>query len=157
MTEYMNRAILRAVVSIVAGFVSASVMSAYDVDSVCVDTVMTKEEVIARFGEPDRYQYNDAGPDGIDECYHYGKSFIKFHDNVFIEFSISDSSFVALKCSIPGGVRVGDPFEVLAPLSPRRAHWIKGECYALFHDTDCMVFVNISEGKIVSIYYSDPL
>ena len=143
--------------SMVAGLVSASVMSAYDVDSVCVDTVMTKEEVIARFGEPDEYEFYDAGPDGIDECYHYGKSFIKFHDNVFIEFSICDSSFVALKCSIPGGVRVGDPFEVLAPLSPRRAHWIKGECYALFHDTDCMVFVDISEGKIDSIYYSDPL
>ncbi len=157
MTEDMKRTILRAVMSIVAGLLSASVMSAYDVDSVCVDTVMTKEEVIARFGEPDRYQYNDAGPDGIDECYHYGKSFIKFHDNEFIEFSICDSSFVALKCSIPGGVRVGDPFEVLAPLSPRRAHWIKGECYALFHDTDCMVFVDISEGKIDSIYYSDPL
>ncbi len=157
MTEYMNRAILRAVVSMVAGLVSASVMSAYDVDSVCVDTVMTKEEVIARFGEPDEYEFYDAGPDGIEEYYHYGKSFIKFHDNVFIEFSICDSSFVALKCSIPGGVRVGDPFEVLAPLSPRRAHWIKGECYALFHDTDCMVFVDISEGKIDSIYYSDPL
>lgn len=141
----------------VAGLVSASVMSAYDVDSVCVDTVMTKEEVIARFGEPDEYEFYDAGPDGIEEYYHYGKSFIKFHDNVFIEFSICDSSFVALKCSIPGGVRVGDPFEVLAPLSPRRAHWIKGECYALFHDTDCMVFVDISEGKIDSIYYSDPL
>ena len=70
--------------SMVAGLVSASVMSAYDVDSVCVDTVMTKEEVIARFGEPDRYQYNDDGPDGIDDCYHYGKSFIKFHDNVLI-------------------------------------------------------------------------
>ena len=157
MTEIMNRTILRAVVSMVAGLVSASVMSAYDVDSVCVDTVMTKEEVIARFGEPDEYEFYDAGPDGIDECYHYGKSFIKFHDNVFIEFSICDSSFVALKCSIHGGVRVGDPFEVLAPLSPRRAHWIKGECYALFHDTDCMVFVDISEGKIDSIYYSDPL
>ena len=157
MTEYMNRAILRAVVSMVAGLVSASVMSAYDVDSVCVDTVMTKEEVIARFGEPDEYEFYDAGPDGIEEYYHYGKSFIKFHDNVFIEFSICDSSFVALKCSIPGGVRVGDPFEVLAPLSPRRAHWIKGECYALFHDTDCMVFVDISDGKIDSIYYSDPL
>ena len=157
MTEYMNRAILRAVVSMVAGLVSASVMSAYDVDSVCVDTVMTKEEVIARFGEPDEYEFYDAGPDGIEEYYHYGKSFIKFHDNVFIEFSICDSSFVALKCSIPGGVRVGDPFEVLAPLSPRRAHWIKGEGYALFHDTDCMVFVDISEGKIDSIYYSDPL
>ena len=157
MTEYMNRAILRAVVSMVAGLVSASVMSAYDVDSVCVDTVMTKEEVIARFGEPDEYEFYDAGPDGIEEYYHYGKSFIKFHDNVFIEFSICDSSFVALKCSIPEGVRVGDPFEVLAPLSPRRAHWIKGECYALFHDTDCMVFVDISEGKIDSIYYSDPL
>ena len=143
--------------SIVAGLVSASVISAYDVDSVCVDTVMTKEEVIARFGEPDEYEFYDAGPDGIDEYYHYGKSFIKFHDNEFIEFSICDSSFVALKCSIPGGVRVGDPFEVLAPLSRRRAHWIKGEGYALFHDTDCMVFVNISEGKIVSIYYSDPL
>lgn len=143
--------------SMVAGLVSASVMSAYDVDSVCVDTVMTKEEVIARFGEPDEYEFYDAGPDGIEEYYHYGKSFIKFHDNVFIEFSICDSSFVALKCSIPGGVRVGDPFEVLAPLSPRRAHWIKGECYALFHDTDCMVFVDISEGKIDSIYYSDPL
>lgn len=157
MTEIMNRTILRAVVSMVAGLVSASVMSAYDVDSVCVDTVMTKEEVIARFGEPDEYEFYDAGPDGIEEYYHYGKSFIKFHDNVFIEFSICDSSFVALKCSIPGGVRVGDPFEVLAPLSPRRAHWIKGECYALFHDTDCMVFVDISEGKIDSIYYSDPL
>lgn len=143
--------------SIVAGLVSASVISAYDVDSVCVDTVMTKEEVIARFGEPDEYEFYDAGPDGIEEYYHYGKSFIKFHDNVFIEFSICDSSFVALKCSIPGGVRVGDPFEVLAPLSPRRAHWIKGECYALFHDTDCMVFVDISDGKIDSIYYSDPL
>ena len=157
MTEIMNRTILRAVVSMVAGLVSASVMSAYDVDSVCVDTVMTKEEVIARFGEPDEYEFYDAGPDGIEEYYDYGKSFIKFHDNVFIEFSICDSSFVALKCSIPGGVRVGDPFEVLAPLSPRRAHWIKGECYALFHDTDCMVFVDISEGKIDSIYYSDPL
>ena len=47
----MNRAILRAVVSMVAGLVSASVMSAYDVDSVCVDTVMTKEEVIASLEE----------------------------------------------------------------------------------------------------------
>lgn len=157
MTEYMNRAILRAVVSIVAGLVSSSMISAHDVDSVRVWTVMTKEEVIARFGEPDEYEFYDAGPDGIEEYYHYGKSFIKFHDNVFIEFSICDSSFVALKCSIPGGVRVGDPFEVLAPLSPRRTDWIKGECYALFHDTDCMVFVDISEGKIDSIYYSDPL
>ena len=143
--------------SMVAGLVSASVMSAYDVDSVCVDTVMTKEEVIARFGEPDRYQYNDAGPDGIDECYHYGKSFIKFHDNVFIEFSICDSSFVALKCSIPGGVRVGDPFEVLAPLSPRRAHWIKGECYTLFYCSDFPAYVEVSNGKIIAIWFPDHL
>ncbi len=157
MTEIMNRTILRAVVSMVAGFVSASMISAHDVDSVRVWTVMTKEEVIARFGEPDRYQYNDAGPDGIDECYHYGKSFIKFHDNEFIEFSICDSSFVALKCSIPGGVRVGDPFEVLAPLSPRRAHWIKGECYTLFYCSDFPAYVEVSNGKIIAIWFPDHL
>ncbi len=53
------------------------------VNGVEVDTKMTKSEVIAKFGKPDRYSYNDAGMvEGIDEWYLYADSSLHFNNNL---------------------------------------------------------------------------
>ena len=64
------------------------------VNGVEVDTKMTKSEVIAKFGEPDKYLYQDSGDNGVNEWYHYGKTHFVFKDEYFIEFTVCDKIFL---------------------------------------------------------------
>ena len=50
------------------------------VNGIEVCTKMTKEEVIAKFGEPTRYRYYDSQDNGVDERYFYDKTMLHFND-----------------------------------------------------------------------------
>ncbi len=94
------------------------------VNGIEVDTKMTKSEVIAKFGEPDRYSYNynynynDAGMvEGIDEWYLYADSSLHFNNNLFIGFTVCDKNFSVTLGGLDSDITVGDKFSVLSPLN----------------------------------------
>ena len=108
------------VISITILLLTTINMSAQDIEGVAIGTAMTKNEVIAKFGESDQYSDSDAGDLCIDERSHYEENLLIFNNSEFIGFAVSDNRWRILTNDINGGVRVGDQFSKIEILKPGR-------------------------------------
>lgn len=124
------------------------------VNGVEVDTKMTKSEVIAKFGEPDKYLYQDSGDNGVNEWYHYGKTHFVFKDEYFIEFTICDKNFSVTLGGLDSDITAGDNVSVLYPLDLKKMDrpWQK-DLYCVYYYDDRVCFKK-KDGLIEYIYYS---
>ncbi len=124
------------------------------VNGVEVGTKMTKSEVIAKFGKPDRYSYNDAGiVEGIDEWYIYADSSLHFNNNMFIGFTVCDKNFSVTLGGLDSDIAAGDKFSVLSPLDLIERTWIEKDYYSVYYYDECVSFKK-KDGLIEYIYYS---
>ena len=132
-----------------------------DVNGIKVGTRLTREQVVAEFGEPTRYVEQDSGDNGVNRYYYYGKSYIHTKDHVFDEFAVSDTSFVAFTLQIEGGLKIGDPLSKLdtfmfgKPVIDKTVNDMVR--YNLFASTDSPVDLYVKDGIIVDITYHDPI
>ena len=127
------------------------------VNGVEVDTKMTKSEVIAKFGEPDRYSYNDAGMvEGIDEWYLYADSSLHFNNNLFIGFTVCDKNFSVTLGGLDSDITAGDNVSVLSPLDLKKMDrpWQK-DLYCVYY-YDAIVIFKIEDHIIKWISYFFP-
>ena len=126
------------------------------VNGVEVDTKMTKSEVIAKFGKPDRYSYNDAGMvEGIDEWYLYADSSLHFNNNLFIGFTVCDKNFSVTLGGLDSDITVGDKFSVLSPLNLIEMDWYEKDWYCVYYN-DVKVSFEVKDGIITCIDYCLP-
>ena len=138
------------VISITILLLTTINLSAQDIEGVAIGTTMTKNEVIAKFGEPDQHSYSDADDLGIDERYHYEENLLIFNNSEFIGFVVSDNRWRVLTNVVDGGVRVGDQFSKIEFLKPEVATWIDNETYYVPRG-DYYLFFKISSGIIREI------
>ena len=127
------------------------------VNGIEVDTKMTKSEVIAKFGEPDRYSYNDAGiVEGIDEWYLYADSSLHFNNNLFIGFTVCDKNFSVTLGGLDSDITAGDNVSVLSPLDLKKMDrpWQK-DLYCVYY-YDAIVIFKIEDHIIKWISYFFP-
>ena len=116
-------------------------------------TKMTKEQVIAKFGEPTNYRYYDSQDNGVDERYFYNGSMLHFNDESFNGFSIKDSRFKVRLEGLDSEVKVGDKFSVLEPIKPIYMDWYEKNWYCLYF-YDEMVSFEVINGIIQCIDFS---
>ena len=132
-----------------------------DVNGVRIGTMLTREQIVAEFGEPTKYEEQDSGDNGVDRWYYYGESYIHTQDHIFEEFAVSDTNFIVLTLQISGGLKVGDPLSKLDDFvfgKPRFDKPIDDMLrYKLFYATDGPVCLYVKDGIIVDITYHDPV
>ena len=157
-------------VLMISFFSTAAAMSAQEVDmmlfnrdinGVKVGTVLTRDQLVAKFGEPTSYEEQDSEDNGVNRWYYYGKSYFHTKDHIFDEFAVSDTAFVAFTNHIPGGLKVGDPLSKLdnfkygKPLFDKQIDDMLR--YYLFYTADNPVCLYVKDGIIVDITYHDPV
>ena len=121
-------------------------------------TKMTKEQVIAKFGEPTKYRYYDSQDNGVDEWYHYTDDILMFNDNSFNGFSICSDKFTVRLEGLDSEVKVGDKFSVLEPLKPVYRDWFEKNWYCVYYyDGDVKICFEVIDGIIQCITYSSSL
>ena len=132
-----------------------------DVNGVRVGTILTRDRVVAEFGEPTRYVEQDSGDNGVNRYYYYGESYMHTKDHIFDEFAVSDTAFSAFTLQIEGGLKVGDPLSKLDDFTYGKPILDKPiedmVRYKLFHTTDNPVDLYVKNGIIVDITYHDPI
>lgn len=164
----MKAIMFKRVLPVLAGiFASIFMMLAQDVDmmlyvrdvnGVKIGTKMTYEQIVETFGEPDRVWEQDSGDNGIDKMYYYGENIIHTKDDVFDEFYIVDTRFVAFTYQIEGGLKVGDPFSKVDALKKYGEPYLtRIKSYCLFSKSDSQAHVFVENGVIISISYHDPV
>lgn len=79
-----------------------------DVNGVKIGTVMSKDQVIAIFGEPDEYKICDNGQEGIGEFFFFNGNRIHLSNGKFDDFYLCTPQYVAFINHIDGGLKVGD-------------------------------------------------
>ncbi len=121
-------------------------------------TKMTKEQVIAKFGEPTNYRYYDSQDNGVDERYFYNGSMLHFNDESFNGFSIKDSRFKVRLEGLDSEVKVGDKFSILEPLKPVYMDWFEKNWYCVYYyDGDVKIRFEVIDGIIQCIVFSASL
>ena len=128
------------------------------VNGIEVGTKMTKSEVIAKFGKPDRYSYNDAGMvEGIDERYIYADGSLHFNNNLFIGFTVIGKSFAVTLGGLDSDITAGDNVSVLSPLDLKKMDrpWQEKDLYCVYYN-DAKVIFKIEDHIIKWISYFFP-
>ena len=146
-------------------FLTAAIMSIFSiaadaqiwVNGVDVFTTkMTKEEVIAKFGEPTYYRYYDSQDNGVDEWYHYTDDILMFNDNSFNGFSICSNRFKVRLEGLDCDVKVGDKFSILDPLKPIYMDRFDKNWYCVYYYEEKVRF-EVIDGIIQCIVFSASL
>ena len=169
---YMRKIVIIILVGVSALFAGSSSLSAQEVDmmlyerdvnGVKIGTFMSKDQVIAIFGEPD-YIHRDEPAEGIDklfnqvnELYYYGESYLQFEDNIFIGFCLRDTSIRALANHVTGGISVGDSLTVFSDFKYGMPKKKNNKTYVLFYDSDNPVYLIVEGTVITGIDYSNPI
>ncbi len=138
---------------------------AQDIEGIELNTKMTYEQVVEKFGEPDEVKVWDADwPEGTKQCrLYYGKNFLVFSEvDGLIGFGLTDNRFAAIINYMEGGIRIGDPLSkvqnvnIFGPLK-KRGTWPEYNSYNLFSETDCPLWISEKDGVIIGIGLSIPL
>lgn len=134
-----------------------------DVNGVEIGTVLTEEQIVEIFGEPD-YIHVDYPAEGMDELfnvvnklYYYGNSYVHFEDNEFIGFCLRDSTIQALTNHIENGIRIGDNLSILDDFKYGKPQLYDNDTYILFYTSDNPVYLIVENGIIVGIDYHNPV
>lgn len=118
-----------------------------DVEGVMMDSLMTKSQVIAKFGEPDEYLFYDYDIDGTYEWYHFGENSLLFINERLYSFSVSNTEWAILTNHFDVGVKVGDNIAKLSVLAPET----NGESqYTLWCYEDFLMVINVNENDIIT-------
>ncbi len=127
------------------------------VNGVEVDTKMAKSEVIAKFGKPDKYLYQDSGDNGVNEWYHYGETHFVFKDECFIDFAVCDKNLSVTLGGLDSDITVGDNISVLSPLDLKKMDrpWQEKDLYCVYYN-DAKVIFKIEDHIIKWISYFFP-
>ena len=127
------------------------------VNGVEVGTKMTKSEVIAKFGKPDKYLYQDSGDNGVNEWYHYGETHFVFKDECFIDFAVCDKNLSVTLGGLDSDITVGDNISVLSPLDLKKMDrpWQEKDLYCVYYN-DAKVIFKIEDHIIKWISYFFP-
>lgn len=128
-----------------------------DIEGVMMDSLMTKDQVIEKFGEPDKFSMKNSFLDteAKYERYDYEKAMLLFIDEMLYAFSVSHSEWSVLNTYIEGGVRVGDNISKIASLKPEPANWLgEGVYYLCCYEDFNMIINTTSEGVITNINFS---
>lgn len=132
-----------------------------DVNGVRIGTRLTRDRVVAEFGEPTRYEEQDSGDNGINRWYYYGDTYIHTKDHIFDEFAVCDASFAVFTLQIHGGLTIGDPLSKLDNFIYGKPEFVKTVDdtlrYRLFDGSDNPVHLYVKDGIIVDITYHDPI
>ena len=128
-----------------------------DINGIEIGDTLKYDQVVLQFGEPSNYYEYDSGDLGVDKRYIYGENSFHFNDDVFIGFSIHDSTFAALTNHIEGGLKVGDKLSCLDNFKYGKPEYHRGKSYSLFTGADNPVYLNVENGIITCIYYSTPM
>lgn len=118
-----------------------------DIEGVMMDSLMTKSQVIAKFGEPDEYLFYDYDIDGTYEWYHFGEDSLLFINERLYSFSVSNTEWAILTNHFDVGVKVGDNIAKLSVLAPET----NGEGqYTLWCYEDFLMVINVDENDIIT-------
>ncbi|MBQ8838429.1 MAG: hypothetical protein IJ005_03825 [Bacteroidales bacterium] len=136
-------------ISLLCGIIA---MSAQDLEGVEIYTVMTPEEIVAKFGEPTEYKFYYNDDNKKVETYYFGKNGLRFTDGEFDEFYIYDDTFSILKNYIKGGVKVGDHisvFDGFEDIHLRRICKNGDKQYSVFRKNDAAIFNLYTKDDII--------
>ncbi|MBR5836754.1 MAG: hypothetical protein IKY66_11460 [Bacteroidales bacterium] len=120
-----------------------------DINGVPLWSVLDKEQIIEKFGIPDKYS-NKESELGIDRGYRYGRTFIYTRDNEFNGFDIRDNRFKVLTSYFDGGIGVGDHISVFKGFKEGMLHQRNPKQFGEF----CYMIADASDGYFC--IYTDP-
>ncbi len=148
-------------------FIGASLYSyAQDVEGVEINTNMTFEQVVEKFGQPDEVEIQDADwPEGAKiRYYQYGENELVFSDtDGLIEFSIRNNRFALITNYVEGGIRVGDLLSKIQNINIQGVlEFIENDAegayiYHIFSQSDCPLWVWVKDGIIIHMCLSIPM
>lgn len=139
-------------VSLSAQEIPKNIILNLDIENVMMDSLMTKSQIVASFGEPDDYKLYDYDLDGIYEEYYYGKDRLLFINSRLYSFSISTSRWSVLNRHFTDGIRVGDNISRLASFEPE---YHDSNTYTICCYEDFYMVINVrDDGAISNINFS---
>ena len=121
-------------------------------------TKLTKEQVIAKFGQPNEYISYDPEIGDLYETYVYDDYLLEFHDSCLFQFYISSKNFAVFTKDVDGGIRVGDSLEKVlnSDLKPHYSAWYDDNTYYQYF-FDLRINYRIKDGIIVEIWTTFPV
>ncbi len=149
---------------------TSAVSFAQDVEGVEIDSVMTYNQIVAKFGEPTRYWSHET-EFGLDEEFYYDENLLYFGwGNKFLNFYISSNQFRVLTKDIEGGIKVGDLLSKMENCKygmPKLADWLNKRenlqdgCTRYYYnpngDADSYVIIGVRDGIIKWISFDYPV
>ncbi len=137
---------------------SCHAVKAQDLEGVDFGDALTKEQVIAKFGQPNEYISYDPEIGDLYETYVYDDYLLEFHDSCLFQFYISSKNFAVFTKDIDGGIRVGDSLEKVlnSDLKPHYSAWYDEDIYHQYY-YDLRIYYRIKDGIIVEIWTTFPV
>ena len=131
-------------------------VKAQDIEGIDLWDKVTKEQIIAKFGQPKNYK-SELMDDmkTYHELFYYDGLFLETEGSILTAFGSSNPSYNVLTKYIKKGIRVGDTIEKLSELKPVNK-WTQtldnGVIqYRFVYENEDDISVNVRNGRIVSI------
>ncbi len=125
------------------------------VNGIEVFSKLAKNEVFEKFGQPDEYERQDSGDNGVDERYYYGENMLHFNENFLYEVTICDNRFIVKLYGLERNIAVGDKISALEPLIVEKMTWYEKNWYRIcYPELDEQVTFEIIDGIITCICFS---
>jgi len=120
-----------------------------------IKSYMTKEDVIALFGEPQNYKRNhicNESEDHLYEDYYYEKDTqIQFFNGDLNEYDIRSDRFIMFPSLFPGGVKIGDSFsKVQSKYECFESQDNKGLYWSYLAGSDSKVRFRVDENGVIT-------
>jgi len=131
---------------------------AQDVDGFSIWENLTREQLVAKYGQPLKYEAHKDGEvfQDTDEFYEFKDIMLSIGDHYMYEFKVKSSKPRVMTKMIKGGFRLGDPESVLKPLEklcfsrePLKDGTVKS--YFLFEGESYLI-VEVKDGIITAIW-----
>lgn len=130
------------------------IMKEFDLEGIDLFYPMNKQQVIEKFGEPDRYStYYSEESDYTEERYDYGGNYLRFVDGCLLGFDLNTPRWTVFNRLVDGGCKVGDLFSVLSELNPQKVDWAGVSDLYYLPCGDFPLYIKVENVIITSIYY----
>lgn len=148
---------MRVTIVILSLFISIA-LSAQDVSGVQMDSLMTRAQVIEKFGEPISYKcnYSYLDEDVKYELYYYGENDrLVFVDEKLYGFDVSTTRWTVLHSLVKGGVNIGDPLSKVSSLNLKMVDWLKTSDTYYVPCGEYPILINVgADSTIIKISYN---
>lgn len=131
-------------------------LCAQDIDGIDGCFMMSKNMVVARFGEPQKYIVTNSYSDqeAKVELYSYGNGdWIEFVNEVMYSFCVRTPRWPVLVNMIEGGVRIGDSFTKLASCNPQPVDWLNVSNMYYIPNGDFPIFISTVDNIITQVKF----